>query len=81
MKRMYEIIIRYEGEKPSLPSTCEYLPYPAYTYQPPCTEKVHEGYDYKSALMAFNTMKDISSIMAVTLYHGGDRRKQWQRDQ
>ena len=80
MKQMYEVIIRYEGEKPELPSTCQYLPYPQYTYQPPCTEKVHEGTDFKSAQSAFNTLKTIAAIVAVTLYHGGNRRKQWQRN-
>jgi hypothetical protein len=79
MKQQYEIIASYQGEKPELPSTLAYLPYPMHTYQPPNTEKVHQGTDYKSALMAFNTLKSIKDIVRIDLFHGGERQRQWLR--
>lgn len=81
MKQMYEIILHHqEGEKPDLPSECAYLPYPRHTYQPPRTERVYEGYNFREALTAFNALKTLAPVMSVTLYHGGERKKHWQRD-
>ena len=74
----YEIIISYEGEKPTLPAGLEYMAYPGHTYQPPKTEKVFEGHVKRErANSLFEQLKNTSGIIRVDLFSNANKVRSW----